>query len=272
MKRIFFTAIIFLMILPCLFGQVLSERLIDSVLNADFTELKRLVQSGLDVRSTDYYDNTLLMYSMEAGTPEMVEYLLSRRISPRNLNTSNQNPLHILAARAETLPIILDFSAISFSQVNHEESNNVSADVFFPDTLLIARMLIAEGADVNLRDIHGATPLLLSAAYGAVWLMEELISSGADVGQVNLNGWTPLMSAAAAGQVGAVELLLSKGANAESVSFFGDTALQLAAKSGREQSVQALLLSGADPSVANQNGRTALDLAANEKIRTLLEN
>ncbi len=73
--------------------------------------------------------------------------------------------------------------------------------------------LIALGADPEIRDKFGATPLHLCAAAGYVALMAEFVVAGADINARDLVGHTPLFVAAYRNRYDAVKYLLGAGAD-----------------------------------------------------------
>ena len=70
------------------------------------------------------------------------------------------------------------------------------------------RDLIKQGADVNIRDFLGMTPLMHAANMGQTDIAGLLIEAGGKCEAVDNAGRTPLMLAAAGGMIGVVELLL----------------------------------------------------------------
>lgn len=56
----------------------------------------------------------------------------------------------------------------------------------------MARVLIAFGADVNLRNDEGTTPLMLASRYGHTEVVELLLKEGADTSLRNSKGYTSL--------------------------------------------------------------------------------
>ncbi len=56
----------------------------------------------------------------------------------------------------------------------------------------IAELLIANGADVNVKTFKGGTPLFYAAANGHKEIAELLIAAGADVNAKDILGKTPL--------------------------------------------------------------------------------
>lgn len=65
----------------------------------------------------------------------------------------------------------------------------------FNDRLDVAKLLIANKADVNAKANNGSTPLHLAAAKGNKDIVELLLDNKADVNAVDNDGWSPLHSA-----------------------------------------------------------------------------
>jgi ankyrin repeat protein len=116
----------------------------------------------------------------------------------------------------------------------------------------------------------GAPPPLLAEAArnGHVDLSALLLDAGAEPNMRDGQGRSPLYWAAAAGQAAVVELLLARGADIHLGARSGDTPLVVAAQNGHERVVQLLLEHSADPSLraddamalaaARDNGHTAV--------------
>lgn len=79
--------------------------------------------------------------------------------------------------------------------------------------LLWVRFLLQRGADPNIRNKKGLTPLQLATAMGFTDGVEELIKKGAQVNVSDQTGETPLIAAVHARNVAMVRLLLEKGAD-----------------------------------------------------------
>jgi uncharacterized protein len=75
----------------------------------------------------------------------------------------------------------------------------------------MARLLIDNGADVNVRNEEGYTPLHWAAGEGQKELVVILIIHGADVNAHNKRGWTPLRWAEAQSQKEIVRILVAAG-------------------------------------------------------------
>ena len=90
----------------------------------------------------------------------------------------------------------------------------------------ITRMLIDNGADVNVASNTGYTPVHLVSANGYKDMLELLIISGANVNAKEKNGgWTPLHLAEKNRHEGIAELLIANGADINASDNFGRTPL-----------------------------------------------
>jgi ankyrin repeat protein len=136
------------------------------------------------------------------------------------------------------------------------------------------KLITASGADVNLRDARGSTPLMHAAAVGSIEAMKLLLKAGADVNAKNGLDTTALIWGAL--DPAKVKLLVDAGANVNARSRLGRTPLQVAAsRPGSADAVRLLLSKGADSKAADVRGSTALVEAARvndiDTLRLLLD-
>ncbi|CAN7991345.1 unnamed protein product, partial [Ixodes hexagonus] len=106
--------------------------------------------------------------------------------------------------------------------------------------------LVFLGVPINGQDIEGISGLHIAAANGHISLAELLLVEGADIDLANNCGWTPLMHAAQHGQLSMVSLLIRHNANINATNILGAGALTLAAGGGHHSTVHLLLEAGAD--------------------------
>jgi len=125
-------------------------------------------------------------------------------------------------------------------------------------------LLLAKGADVNLRDADGATALTY-AADKSLEVVNTLPRKQADPNIADKEGTTPLMLASNLGTAASVKALITGGANVNAKAKSGWTALMYAAVTGDVQIVRELLAAGADPGFKNEEGQTAAMVAEKEK-------
>lgn len=75
--------------------------------------------------------------------------------------------------------------------------------------------LLVSGANVNVKDELGITPLMAAAFESDVATVQVLLENGADLNRKGHFGWTPLISAKANGNHPVEKLLIEKGASLE---------------------------------------------------------
>jgi ankyrin repeat protein len=111
------------------------------------------------------------------------------------------------------------------------------------------------GADV--RDEHGATPLMHAAAIGSIGAVKLLLDAGAEVNARNSSDATALIWAA--GDHEKSRLLIEHGADVLVRSKLRKTPLlAIAARPGNEDLLRLMLDQGADPNLGDASGDTAL--------------
>jgi hypothetical protein len=106
--------------------------------------------------------------------------------------------------------------------------------------LKVAGYLIEQGADVNVKNNDGSTPLILASQLNKKELVELLLAKGANANGSNKRGQTALLVAALHGQTEVLCPLLRKGALLETKDAEGNTALQYAEKLGQTETVKQL--------------------------------
>ena len=99
--------------------------------------------------------------------------------------------------------------------------------------LMWMQFLVGKGANVNIRDNKGTTPLVMAANLGFLEGVDFLISMGARVDEPNNTGETPLISAVHRRDVGLVRTLLKAGANPDRPDNSGRSARDYATLDGK---------------------------------------
>lgn len=80
---------------------------------------------------------------------------------------------------------------------------------------LWVQFLLQRGADANIRNKRGITPLQLATSLGFIGGAQELIKSGASVNVSDQTGETPLIAAVHSRNVAMVRMLLGNGSDAD---------------------------------------------------------
>lgn len=115
---------------------------------------------------------------------------------------------------------------------------------------------------VNTRDVtSGETALHIVTIRRDLTWMNFLLGKGANPNLRDVRGATPLVLAANAGFIEGVELLLGQGARVDDPDSAGETPLISAVHRKDVGLMRALLKAGADPDRADNSGRSARDYA-----------
>ena len=119
--------------------------------------------------------------------------------------------------------------------------------------------LLASGADPNLADDNGRTPLIVAAHRGLRDIARALVKSGANVNAMDKQSYDIVTISAVNNDVGFLKLALELGANPKAItSPYDGTALIAAAHLGHHQICAELIMAGAPLDHVNNIGMTAL--------------
>ena len=105
----------------------------------------------------------------------------------------------------------------------------------------VVRSWVASGADINVVDKRGETPLMVASCHHnyRAECVAEMLRLGADPRRANVPGWTPLHGVARrtidfGGGAEVVRLLVAAGCDAALREKYGRTAVELAMRCGDE--------------------------------------
>lgn len=107
--------------------------------------------------------------------------------------------------------------------------------------------LIGKGANVNVHDGHGATPLQVAVTLGFAEGVELLVSQRARIDEPNSEGETPLISAVHRRDTGLMRVLLKAGADPDRADNSGRSARDYALLGGPGNSLASEITSSAKP-------------------------
>lgn len=163
-------------------------------------------------------------------------------------------PLCALASLALAAPAPAQFMSDGYKfleAVRKKDGNAVTNALDEPGSTLI-----------NTRDVTtGETGLHIVTNRRDLTWMQFLIAKGANVNLRDAKGVTPLVAAVNANFIEGAELLVSKGARLDESNNAGETPLITAVHNKNVAMMRILLKAGADPDRADNSGRTARDYA-----------
>ncbi|CAF3746613.1 unnamed protein product [Rotaria sp. Silwood1] len=219
-----------------------------------FDVVKLLLEHGADPNATTKFGSTPFLLASEIGDLDVIEACVE---AGADLNFVPSGP------DADNLDITGQ-TALFMATLK--------------DRIDVAKFLIGKGAQVNVQNRYGISPLLLCAESGNRELVQTLIEAGAyanitpqgDLVEKNfLAGQTPLFGAAKKGHVEICEYLIQNGADVNAVTRTGATPLYTATEEGHLDVVMLLLRYGAD---VNQSpkGQVAHDLQIENQTPLLI--
>jgi ankyrin repeat protein len=212
-----------------------------------------------------------LIAAIVAGDLSRVQKLLEEGASPDSRN-GNGIPALALAAGMRNAAIVK--ALLSKGADVHATTNNAAAKMIEVPVVWQAagwgsaetlRLILQAGANPNVHDGEGITPLMIAALLGNTETIPVLIEAKADLKARDLKEQTALMGAANSGHYEAARLLLDAGAEVDALGELNATPLMYAAQHGFDDVVALLAERGADLNKKATPGLTALDLAKQNK-------
>lgn len=115
--------------------------------------------------------------------------------------------------------------------------------------------LLSRGANPNLRDAHGVTPLVVAVNLGFADGVQLLIDGGGKVDEPNSAGETPLISAVHRRDTGLMRMLLKAGADPDRADNSGRSARDYALLDGKSGTLVSEIQNNAKPRQARTTAK-----------------
>uniref|UniRef100_A0A6P7GSJ5 Ankyrin-3-like n=1 Tax=Diabrotica virgifera virgifera TaxID=50390 RepID=A0A6P7GSJ5_DIAVI len=134
----------------------------------------------------------------------------------------------------------------------------------------ITLLLINNGANKEILDFHGMTPLLKAVKFGHKLIVKILIEVGASTSVRNNFEETPLPIAVRFNYKDIVNILVEAGADTSVVNIIKDTPLHIAVKKNFKEMTLLLINNGANKEIRNNDGLTPLLIAVICKYKDIV--
>lgn len=246
----------------------------------DADAVRRLLDLGMPIDSTDAQGCTALLRASGGGHRAVIELLLARGADPKLAARTGATPLSAAVSMRQVE--IVDRLLAAGATLEQRLPGDVTvlmlaAALGMPDA---CTRLLAAGANINAADAQGLTPLHCAALYGfttrdrrrLVALLDALLLAGADPDTQAAGGVTPLLLLLGARAepgtacdedvvLAGIARLLDEGASLQVRDPRGFGPLHLAALHGLLRVTQQLLHDGADPESRDALNRTPREIA-----------
>lgn len=252
-----------------------SKKMINAAISGNSTEIKKMIEGGVDINTRDNTGATPLLRASLNGHLDVVDALIK---AGADVNLQDSDGLTPIWSASEN-----GYSDIVKALIRADANVNIS-DNYGVMPLAIAsenghsdivRMLVDAGADVNHQNNRGETAIFLAVEAGHIDIVIMLIMFGADINIANNKGLTPLIISSWNGKAGMVKDLLIAGADVNQQDNNGDSAIFSASQGDHIDIVRMLIEAGADVNIVNVDGLTPISIAAefalNEIVYELIE-
>lgn len=241
-----------------------NGKLFRAVLDSQIDVVKGLLAAGADINARDARQATPLMYAAGVGSREMVATLLDAGADVNLMNINNSTAL-LWGIRDVVKVRMLVENGADVNIANKLEITPLVAALTAPGNLDVVEFLLSKGAIAKVGDRPATNPLVLAYRSGDVRVIKALAARGLKLSKKDDLGDKPFAALGPSAPMEHIRTLLDMGASPDEL---GRTltltlpALAMFANSGRSDAVGLLLARGANPNLQGNKGHTALMLAA----------
>lgn len=225
--------------------------------NADVSLVKMLIDAGADLTVRDMYGNTCAMWAVRMQNADALRLMLAVALERKLIDKHDLIALFNVGIYfPDCLSVLLE-AGLDVNMAVEQSVGMVSFAVMEPRIL---KQLLNYGLNPNVFDKRGQ-PILITSVGGFnanLEITQLLIRAGADLNIEDPQGRTPLIAAVEAGNIKALKLLLEAGANVNARTKKGLTAVLILGNSYKPECMQMLIKAGADLNAQDRQGRTAL--------------
>lgn len=211
--------------------RVLDHQLLLECQKGRIENVKACLQRGSDPNACDNSGRPVLFFAISSGVLDLVEWMIRAGASPSAADKNGLNALHWAI-----------------------ESGNVDAALWIIRSGLV---------DLNAQTKKGDTALLIAVRKRAWAVVDALLQKGADPNISNALGVSPILMAAEKGDIEYIDRLVAHGGRVDHRDLQGRSALHYAAKRDQRRIVRHLIVVyHLDPNVVDQAGVTPAGRAA----------
>ncbi|MBY0404204.1 MAG: ankyrin repeat domain-containing protein [Cyanobacteria bacterium] len=271
-----------------IWGQADLQLKNDAVVNRPITpDRPKSMEDYMNLHAQTTGKNILINALSTKETLPLVPWLIKKGMDPSIRNNNLENVLHILAKQGKDLPESLTLLPLFLEKgvdpYAEDPNHNTPLMLAIEDNdLETVKILLAESRiDINHQNSIGFAPIHTAVRYGNTELVDYLLKKGADINVRNNWGETPLHIASKGSDLvpkdkqnslKMVQKLLSNPkieSNAKTNQL--ETALHIAANYNQKELVEYLLTQDFSVNDQDSRGFTPLHLASTESIPMLIK-
>ena len=259
--------------------------------NGNIEIAKLLIDEGANLNSSDDY----IYNAIDYGNYDIAKLLIDNDVFNLNTNTTREQAIELakkqkyyeiekllssedsnnIAGYDELMNAVSKGDMKALEKLIKDDTDlNKQYDNITPINLAAARndkemvkFLAEKGADINLEDGYGYTPLIIAIKYRNIGLAKNIIDLKPDLNAIcSATGDTPLTYLVNANKYGGgadlCYYMIKNGADINKKNKEGNTPLMIAAESYSYGIVGVLVNMGADYNIKNKEGKTAIDIAS----------
>ena len=214
--------------------------LIEATSKGQTDTARLLLNAEVDIHAENNFHETALDMACARGFVEIAQILIEAGAQINRYGRDQAPPLIVATAAPERLHFLQKQGLIDDAETLDDIGDRAAQ---------IVQILLAAGADPNLKSGSGATALIIAAAQGSTAIVRALLAANADVNLAHDRDkvcHTPLITAIEKGQAAIVQLLLEVGADYLVPNGKGILPIDLANSKGLNNVVASLREQGAD--------------------------
>jgi len=226
-----------------------------------------LVELRSDVNAVDGDLRTALRAACWAGHLECVDILLNSGADVNQMDSEGRTAMiaacymgHVDCVRT----LIIWGADIEIMDQDGRSALSVAVTCESDNAAKLVTLLVDNGANPNLVDKDGMSPLLIAAFEGKHQVCEILLENNSDMDHADKEGKTALFAAACMGHLEILNLLMFWGCYVDGIDNEGRTVLSVAAAEGSAPIVKVLLARGLDEQHRDNAGWGPLHYSAFE--------